>query len=110
MIAQKDIERCFDFLRDSAAQIADARMNKVRTEEMRKVIWSEMRRACNEGTQAERDAFAYASEQYKSHIEEMAQAARAFELLKAQREAAIAKIDAWRTSSANERGAQRAIS
>ena len=109
MIKQEEIQRCFDFLRDSAPLIADARMNKVRTEEMRKVIWSEMRRSCNEGTQAERDAFAYASEQYKNHIEEMAKAAREFELLKARREAAIAKIDAWRTSSANERGAQRAV-
>lgn len=108
MITEQDIQNCFDFLRDSAPKIAVARLNKVRTEEMRKVVWSQLRRECTEGTQAERDAYAYAHDLYIQHIDEMAEAAKQFELLRAQREAAIAKIDAWRTSSANERGASRA--
>lgn len=107
MISEQDIQRAFDFLRDSAPAIANARHAKVKTEEMRKVIWSQLRRQCEEKTQAEKDAFAYAHQMYIDHIETMADAAREFQLLLAQREAAISKIDAWRTASANERGASR---
>lgn len=108
MITEQDIERCFDFLRDSAPKIAMARHDKVKSEEMRKVVWSQLRRQCEEKTQAEKDAFAYAHQTYIDHIEYMAEAAKEFQLLLAQREAAISKIDAWRTASANERGAARA--
>jgi len=107
-LTDEDIQRAFDFLRDSAPKIAAARANKVRTEERRKIVWSHLRRSCKEGTQAERDAYAYAHENYEKHIEDMSVAVEAFELLRAQREAANAKIEAWRTSSANERGAARA--
>jgi len=107
MITDDDIQRAFDFLRDSAPKIANARYEKVRTEELRKVIWSEIRQGLETGPQAERDAYAYAHPDYRSHIEIMATAAGAFSLLHAQREAAIARIDAWRTVSANERGAAR---
>ena len=109
MITDQEIERCFDFLRDSAVKIAKARHNKVYTEEIRKAIWSSLRRQSEEKTQAEHDAFAYAHETYQSHIKVMADAAYEFELLRAQREAAVSKIEAWRTSSANERGAHRAV-
>ena len=110
MITEKEIQRCFDFLRDSAPAIAEARHNKVRLEEMRKVIWSELRLLFSEGTAADKDALAYAHPKYARHIEEMAKAARDFQLLYAQREAAISKISAWQTHSANERGAHRAVS
>lgn len=108
MISQQEIEKCFDFLRDSAPAIANARYAKVKSEELRKVIWSEIRNGIETGPQSERDAYAYAHKGYRDHIETMANASREFQLLFSQREAAIAKIDAWRTSSANERGASRA--
>lgn len=109
MITEDDVSKAFDFLRDSAKDIADARHNKVRAEEMRKVIWSQLRRECNEKTQSEKDAYAYSHDLYILHIDEMAEAARKFEHLRALREAALSKIEAWRTASANERGAYRAV-
>ena len=109
MISEAEVHRCFDFLRDSAEKIADARHAKVRTEELRKVIWSELRRISEAKTQAEKDAYASAHPRYKQHIDEMANAAREFELLRAQREGALSKLEAWRTFSANERGAHRAV-
>lgn len=108
MINQQDIERCFDYLRDSAPAIANARYAKVKSEELRKVIWSEVRNTITTGPQAEKNAYAYAHKDYRDHIETMAKAAGEFQKLHAEREAAIAKIDAWRTSSANERGSWRA--
>lgn len=110
MISEQEIQKCFDFLRDSAPAIANARHAKVKTEEMRKVIWSQLRRESDDKTQAERDAYAYAHDLYVIHINEMAKAAEQFQLLYAQREAALSKIEAWRTASANERGAHRAAS
>lgn len=110
MITEKEIQRCFDFLRDSAPVIAQARHNKVRLDELRKVIWSELRMQAPDGNVAEKDAWAYAHSTYREHIEEMANAAREFQLLYAQREAASSKISAWQTHSANERGAHRAVS
>ena len=107
MITQDEIQKCFDFLRDSAPAIANARYAKVKSEELRKVIWSEIRNGITTGPQSERDAYAYAHKDYRDHIETMAEAAREFQMLYSQREAAIAKIEAWRTSSANERGAHR---
>lgn len=108
MITEAEIQRCFDFLRDSAPAIANARHAKVKTEEMRKVVWSQLRREAPDKTQAEKDAYAYAHDLYILHIDEMAKAAQEFQLLYAQREAAMSKIEAWRTYCANERGAQRA--
>ena len=110
IITEQEIHKCFDFLRDSAPAIANARHAKVKTEEMRKVIWSQLRRESDAKTEAQKDAYAYAHDLYIMHIDEMAEAAKQFQLLHAQREAAISKIDAWRTSSANERGAHRVAS
>lgn len=107
MIDEDEIHRCFDFLRDSAKDIAEARHAKVKCEEMRKVVWSQLRRESEDKTQAEKDAYAYAHDLYIMHIDELANAARKFELLRAQREAAISKLESWRTFSANERGAQK---
>lgn len=108
MITEPEIQRAFDFLRDSATKIADARYHKVYTEERKKAVFSELFRQAPDGPVASKEAYAYAHQDYENHIAEMARAARDFELLRAQREAAIAKIDAWRTASANERGASRA--
>lgn len=110
MITNEEIQRAFDFLRESAPKIADARHDKVRMSELRKVIWSELRIQAPEGNIAEKDAWAYAHKRYKEHIDEMANAERRFQLLYAQREAATSKISAWQTYSANERGAHRAAS
>ena len=109
MITDQEIERCFDFLLDSAIKIAEARHNKVYTDEMRKVVWSTLRRESDEKTQAEHDAYAYAHPKYQEHLKAMAEAEKQYELLRSQREAAKSKVEAWRTFSANERGAHRAV-
>lgn len=110
MITEQEIQRCFDYLRDSASEIADARHDKVRLDELRKVIWSELRLQAPDGTASDKDSWAYAHETYKEHVEKMADAARKFQFLYSMREAASSKIAAWQTASANERGAHRAVS
>lgn len=106
MISDEHIQKALDFLRDSSPQIADARYHKTRTEELRKAVWAEVRRECD-GPQSQRDAEAYASKAYREHVNQMAEAAREYELLYAQRKAAEAKIEAWRSFSANQRGMER---
>ena len=107
MISEQDIQRCVDFLRDSAPQIAEARAELVRSEHMKKATRALAMKASGENSVAAQEREALASDQYKQAVDAEFEAVKRYETLRAQREAAIAKIDAWRTSSANLRGVDR---
>lgn len=110
MLTEKEIMQAFDYLRDSAVEAAQARYDKTYHEQMRKAVKATMYRLSTASTIAGKEAEAYASEEYKAAVEKMAEADKAYELVRARREAAVARIEAWRTFCANNRGAHIAVS
>lgn len=110
MISDRRVQAAFEYLNESAALIAEARYAKARTENMTKIVRSEIFLRSDGPTVAAKEAESFAAQEYKDAIEAEAAAAREFEFLRAKREAALALLEAWRTQSANTRGAHSAIS
>lgn len=107
MITDDEAERAVDFLRDSAERSARARAHRVFTEEYRKSMKALIMSHHDEASSiAQKEMLAYASEKYIAHLTEIKDAVFQDELMRAQREAAQAKISAWQTESANLRGAK----
>lgn len=102
-VSDADVEKALDFLRDSAAQLGEAKRRAILTERMvRHIRALEMKMHSTLPVSAqEREAFA--SERFVTAATEEAVAAGEYEKLRALREAAAAKIEAWRSISANYR-------
>lgn len=103
MLSDEQVERALDWLRDSANDLGKAKEKAVLTERMVKHIKAlEMKRHSDLGVAAqEREAFA--SKAYVDAVIEEAKAAGGYETMRALREAASAKIESWRSQSANFR-------
>lgn len=94
------------YLIDSAAEIAAAKADLVRCENMLRVTKSLAMRHSNEKSAAAQEREAYASQQYQDAVGELAEIAGTYEKLRALREAAKVGIDYWRTLNANQRFAE----
>lgn len=104
MITDEDIEKAFDYLRESEDAAAEARALKVTLPEFRKVLKSDLEKLCNESTEAAKERFAYGHPEMRVHLEGWREAVRQDALHTFKRERAFARIEAWRTQQANERG------
>ncbi len=103
MISDADIEKAVDWLRDSAPKIAKARAEMIYAEEYRKSLKSMLMREHIDESLGAQEREAYADERYRKHLDVYRDSVMAYELLRAQREAANIKIEAWRSMSANQR-------
>jgi len=103
LVTEAEIEKALDFLRDNARDIGQAKALAIKTERMTKHIRAlEMKRYCELPVSAqEREALA--SDAYLKAANAEAEAAGAFEQMKALREAAALKIEVWRSMGANYR-------
>lgn len=106
-LTEADIERAVDYLRDSAETTAQARANRVYLEEYRKSLKAMLMKQFD-GTAAAQEREAYAHADYVAHLDALKEAVFAEQKALFLREAAQAKIEWWRTSSANYRGMARA--
>ena len=103
MISEDEVEKCVDFLRDSAPLIAQARANAGHMEDYTKVVKAKIMRE-NAGLPLgaqEREAFADA--RYEAHLDAKKIADEEYERLRWLMDARQAKIDVWRTQSSNNR-------
>ena len=101
-ITDEEIQRALDYLRDSAASIGKLTQAAVRADHMTKhIVALEMKR--HDGSAAAQEREAKASDAYLQAITADAEAAGALAKAKALREAASARIEAWRTASSNFR-------
>jgi hypothetical protein len=103
LISDADVEKALDWLRDNANEIGNAKANAIRTERMAKHIKALEMKKHNELPVSAQDREALASAAYVGALEAEAVAAGEFEKLRALREAAAMKIEAWRTASSNYR-------
>ena len=103
IVSDEELEKALDWLRDSAWEIGDAKANAVRASHMMKVVKALTMKRFNELSLAAAEREAFSSEEYRKALEEDAAAAGEYEKMRALREAAALKIEAWRTEAANYR-------
>jgi len=102
-ISDDSLEKALNWLRDHAGVIGKAKERAVKAEHMLKHIEA-LEFKMSEGKSAEaRKADARTSPRYLEAITEDAVAAGEYERLRALREAAALKIEAWRSEQANFR-------
>ena len=104
MVTDDEVQLAVDYLRDSSPKIGAARMDVQRSESMIKHIEALMFLASTRSSVDAKKAEARASERWIEAVEKHAVAVGEFEKLKGYREAAAAKLEVWRTMSANLRG------
>lgn len=103
MITDEQIEAALDYLRDSVEAAAQGRANKVYLTEYRKTKKAELMNLCNETSEAAKERFAYSHAEYAEFLSGLRAAIYEDAKHTFLREAADAKIEAWRTQQANAR-------
>jgi hypothetical protein len=103
LIADAEIDRALDFLRDNAEPAARAKAERVYCEEYRKSLKAILMQEHNSESIGAQEREAYAAPLYREHLEKLKQAVFEDERNRALRVAAEIKIEAWRTMNANYR-------
>ncbi len=104
LVTDEEMDKALDYLARSSAPIGDARKRLIMTNHMVKHIKALEMQKHNEIPVSAQEREAFASSAYKAACFEEAMAAGEFEKLRALREAAAMKIEAWRSEQANMRG------
>lgn len=102
-ITEDEIDRALDYLRDNADEAAKARAERVYVEEYRKTIKATLMKEHDGKSAVIQEREAYADPRYVQHLEAIREAVFRDEKLRFLKEAAQAKIEAWRTQSSNYR-------
>lgn len=103
MITDDDIEKAIDYLRDNAVQAAQSRANRIYMEEFRKSLKALIMSEHKDLPVGAQEREAYADPRYHKHLEAMKISIAQDEQNRFMRVAAEAKIEAWRSFSANHR-------
>ena len=103
MITDSDVERALDYLRDNASADAQARANVEYAREWMKVVLAQETVANAGMSNAAATALAMTTVAYRGALDALKEAVAEDSRRRFMREAAAAKIDAWRTQSSNER-------
>lgn len=103
IVNDNELQKALDFLRDSAADIGAARAEMIRAAHMVKVTRALQIKRFNDLPVTRAEIEALASDTYLEALEADAVAAGEFEKLRALREAASMKIEAWRSEQATYR-------
>ncbi len=103
----EEARKAVEFLIDSAAHYAAARSDQMRCENMLRVVKSLAMKASHEKSAAAQEREAYASGEYMTAINQLFEATKESEKLKALREAAKYKIEYWRSFNSNLKIAER---
>ena len=104
MINEEDVNKALEWLVSSADKAAEARAHRQYLEDFSRVIKAEiMNEHIDEPVNAQ-ERHAYADGRYKMHLEGLKVAIKEDEKYRWYREAALAKIDVYRTQQANLRG------
>lgn len=107
MISDDAAEKAVDFLRESAEKAAEARGNVVLLEQMLKVTRARLKSLSTVKTDSGREDEAMSSPEYLEIVKGYQAAVEADSLYRMKREAAIARLECFRTQQANLRGMSR---
>ena len=97
MISNKEIQKAFDFLRDSAVDAAKCRANRVYLEEYRKSLKAQIMAEHNTLPVNGQEREAYKDPRYLQHLEALKEAVFEDEKIRFLMEAAKIRISAWQT-------------
>ena len=104
-----DIYKCLDYIRDNAKKYAQAKANRVYLEEYRKTLKARlMSQYIGEPVNAQ-ERNAYAHSEYAELLEGLKVAIEEEENLRWKLIAAQAKIEVWRSLSANQRAEAKVL-
>lgn len=103
IVPDNELELALDWLRDNAAAIGEAKRQAVLSERWVKHVEAIEMKRCSGQSAAAQKREAQASDSYRMAIMAEAIAAGEYEKMRALREAAAAKIEAWRSEQANYR-------
>jgi len=103
MITDGDVEKAIDFLRDSARDAAQSKANRIYLDEFRKSLKSMLMKEHAGLSIGAQEREAYSDPRYLEHLEAIKIAVERDEQNRFLRVAAEAKIEAWRSFSANHR-------
>lgn len=102
-LTDDDVERALMYLANNAQKAAKARADRIVVEEYSRVVKSEIMKEHASLPVSAQEREAYADPRYKQHLEAIREAVEKDEYHRFLRDAASAKIEAWRTQSSNER-------
>jgi hypothetical protein len=102
---QHDAERATQYLVDTAFPYAEAKARAVKADAMLRHVKALAMKASGENTAAAQEREAYASDEYRAAIETLFQATLDAEKLRAARDAAVIRVDFWRSVNKQQRGA-----
>ena len=103
MITEEEVEKAIDYLRDTAIEAAQARADRIYLEEYRKSLKAMIMSEFAGLAIGAQERQAYRDKRYTDHLEALKQAVFSDEKIRFLRVAASAKIEAWRSQSANLR-------
>lgn len=106
IISDEEAEKACDYMRDNAAAAAQARANRAYVEEYRKSIKAAIMKENASAPLGAQERDAYADPRYIAHLQAIKEAVEIDEKYRFLMAAAEAKLSAWQTLSANERGAR----
>lgn len=104
IVTDDDVDRALHYLRESAIEIGQSRQQMLEKDALVKRTEAMLFLSSDEKSVEAKKADVKASKKWIEASIEHAVAAGQFETLKALREAAAARIEAWRSESANYRG------
>ena len=98
-----DIEKCLDWMRDNASDLATAKANMTFHTEKRKTIKADLMQKSLEKTESAKESWAYSHMEYITQLENLRVAVYDYELIRVQMIACELKIEAWRSLEATNR-------
>ena len=103
IVTDDELEMALNWLRDNAVAIGEAKRQAVLTEKVCKHVKALEMKKHNQLPVSAQEREAYASDAYQRALYAEAAAAGDYEAMRALREAAALKIEAWRSEQANFR-------
>ncbi|MDA1333076.1 MAG: hypothetical protein O2797_02530 [Bacteroidetes bacterium] len=104
MISDSEVEKALIYMRDAAPELAEAKATRIYLEEFRKSKKAILRKeAVGCKTEGARDDFAYSHQDYLELLDQLKLAVKEEELFRLRFKAADARIEVYRTQSANAR-------
>tara|TARA_R100001460_G_scaffold41330_5_gene76928 strand:- start:5001 stop:5324 length:324 start_codon:yes stop_codon:yes gene_type:complete len=103
MITDEDVEKSIDFLQTSALKTAQAKANRIYLDEYRKSLKAMIMKEHQELPVSAQEREAYSDARYLNHLKAIRQAVQLDEQFRFERVHHEAKIEAWRSHSANMR-------
>jgi len=103
IVTDEALEKALSWLRDNAQEMGDAKAETIRASHRLKVVKALEMKLHNDKPVSVQEREALASQAYSEALERDAIAAGEYEKMRALREAASLKIEAWRSEQANYR-------